>query len=215
MIKNIIILLGLPGSGKGTQGAVLSEELAIPHISTGDILRKMVLEGDKDSKLLAKYMSEGKLVPSDLVNQLVKRFILSDACKDGCILDGYPRTLEQAEYFIENIDANISTIFFDVPDEVATKRILGRISCASCNKVYNEYFDKPKKEGVCDECGSKEFAARSDDDEDTIVSRLEEYRNNTLPMIEYYKKKGKFFTVHGGESKEKVAEEVASIVKKI
>lgn len=215
MIKNIIILLGLPGSGKGTQGAVLSEELAIPHISTGDILRKMVLEDDKDSKLLAKYMSEGKLVPSDLVNQLVKRFILSDACKNGCILDGYPRTLEQAEYFIENIDANISTIFFDVPDEVATKRILGRIACASCNRLYNEYFDKPKKEGVCDECGSKEFAARSDDDEATIVARLEEYRKSTLPMIEYYKEKGRFFTVHGGESKKKVTEEVASIVKKI
>ena len=215
MIKNIIILLGLPGSGKGTQGAVLSEELAIPHISTGDIFRKMVLDDNEDSKLLAKYMKEGKLVPSDLVNKIVRKFILSDVCKDGCILDGYPRTLEQAEYFIENIDANISTIFFDVSDEVATKRILGRIACASCNRIYNEYFDKPKKEGVCDKCGSKEFSARSDDDEDTIVARLEEYKNNTLPMIEYYKKKGKFFAVHAGESKDKVVKEVAAIVKKI
>lgn len=215
MIKNIIILLGLPGSGKGTQGAFLSEELAIPHISTGDILRKMALKDDKDSKLLAEYMSEGKLVPNDLVNHLVKRYILSDACKNGCILDGYPRTLKQAEYFIENIDANISTIFFDVPDEVAKKRVLGRVACASCNKLYNEYFDKPKKEGVCDECGSTEFVERSDDDEKTIVARLEEYRKNTLPMIEYYKEKGRFFTVHAGESKEKVTQEVASIIKKI
>ena len=215
MIKNIIILLGLPGSGKGTQGTVLSEELAIPHISTGDIFRKMVLEDNDESKMLAKYMKEGKLVPSDLVNKIVRKFILSDSCKDGCILDGYPRTLEQAEYFIENIDANISTIFFDVSDEVATKRILGRMACASCDKIYNEYFDKPKKEGVCDECGSEEFSARSDDDENTIVARLEEYKNNTLPMIEYYKKKGKFFAVHGGESKDKVVKEVAAIVKKI
>jgi adenylate kinase len=160
-------------------------------------------------------MSEGKLVPSNLINQLIKRFILSDVCKDGCILDGYPRNLEQVEYFMENIDANISTIFFDVSDEIVTRRILGRISCSSCNTLYNKYFDKPKKENICDVCDSKEFVERSDDDEDTIASRLEEYKKNTLPMIEYYKEKGRFFTVHGGESKKKVAEQVASIVKKI
>jgi adenylate kinase len=215
MKKNIIILLGLPGSGKGTQGAVLSKELAIPHISTGDIFRKMVLEDNADSKLLAEYMNSGKLVPSSLVNKIVRKFILSEECRQGCILDGYPRTLEQAEYFIENIDADISTIFFDVSDEVATKRILGRISCASCDKLYNKYFDKPKKAGICDECGSKDFIERADDDENTILSRLEEYKNNTLPMIEFYKKKGKFFTVRAGESKDEVIAEVASIVKKI
>ncbi|MDP5110573.1 MAG: adenylate kinase [Rickettsiaceae bacterium] len=215
MIKNIIILLGLPGSGKGTQGEFISKELAIPHISTGDILRKMVNEGCKDSELLATYMKEGKLIPDNLVNKLVKNFILSDTCKHGCVLDGYPRNLRQAEYFIENIDANISTIFFDVSDDIATKRILGRVACASCNKVYNKYFDKPKKQDVCDKCGSKEFISRSDDDKDTILLRLEEYKNNTLPMVEYYKKHGKFFTVPAGESIKKVTEEVASIIKKI
>lgn len=215
MIKNIIILLGLPGSGKGTQGEFISKELAIPHISTGDILRKMTHEGGKDADLIAEYMNEGKLIPDNLVNKLVKRFILSDMCKDGCVLDGYPRTLRQAEYFIENIDANISTIFFDISDDIAIKRILGRVACASCNKVYNEYFDKPKKQGVCDKCGSKEFVARSDDDKDTILLRLEEYKSNTLPMIEYYKKQGHFFTVPAGESIKKVTEEVASIIKKI
>lgn len=215
MIKNIIILLGLPGSGKGTQGEFISKELAIPHISTGDILRKMIQEGSKDSDLLASYMKEGKLIPDNLVNKLVKSFILSDICKYGCVLDGYPRTLRQAEYFIENIDANISTIFFDVSDEVAIKRILGRIACASCNKTYNKYFDKPKKQGICDKCGSKEFVARSDDDKDTVLLRLEEYKKNTLPMIEYYKKHVKFFTVPAGESIKKITEEVASIIKKI
>ena len=215
MIKNIIILLGLPGSGKGTQGDVLSKELKIPHISTGDILRKMSLEDNNESKLLTKYMSEGKLVPNDLVNKIVKMFVVSDECKDGCILDGYPRTLEQAKYFIENIDAKISTIFFNVSDEVVTKRILGRVTCVSCNKIYNRYFDKPKKDGVCDECGSKEFISRTDDDEETVVSRLKEYRNNTLPMIKYYKEESGFFAVNGGESKEKVAKVVASIIKMI
>lgn len=215
MIKNIIILLGLPGSGKGTQGEFISEELAIPHISTGDILRKIIHDGGKDAELLDERMKKGKLIPDNLVNKLVKSFILSDTCKDGCVLDGYPRTLSQAEYFIENIDAHISTIFFDVSNEIAIKRILGRVACASCNKTYNKYFDKPKKQGVCDKCGSTEFVERSDDDKDTVLLRLEEYKNNTLPMVEYYKKHVKFFTVSAEESIKKVTEEVASIIKKI
>ncbi|MDP4708761.1 MAG: adenylate kinase [Rickettsiaceae bacterium] len=215
MIKKIILLLGLPGSGKGTQGAILSKELALPHISTGDIFRKMILEKSKESKMLAEYMDEGKLVPSDLVNKIVKQFILSDECREGCILDGYPRTLRQAEYFISNIDTKVSVIYLKIDDEVVVKRILGRISCASCGKLYNEYFDKPKKDGVCDECGATEFIARADDDEDTILARIEEYKKETLPLIEYYKHKGKFFTVNAGESKEQVVNELASIIKKI
>jgi len=207
--------MGLPGSGKGTQGAILSKDLFIPHISTGDIFRKMVQEGSSESKMLASYMNEGKLIPSELVNKVVRKYILSDECKNGCILDGYPRTLEQAEYFIEKIDANISTIFFNLSNDEAVKRILGRINCVACGRIYNEYFDKPSKRGVCDECGSNELLARLDDDQDTIVARLDEYRKETLPMIEYYKKKGKFYIVNAGQSKQKVVDEVASIVKKI
>lgn len=215
MIKKIIILLGLPGSGKGTQGSILSKELMIPHISTGDIFRKMAFEDSEESRMLASYMNAGKLVPTDLVNKTVRKFILSDECKEGCILDGYPRTLDQAEYFIENIDAQISAIFFDLEDEIAVKRILGRISCVSCGGIYNEYFDKPVSEGVCDDCGSHEFSARSDDDEGTIVHRIEAYRKETLPLIDYYKKKSKFFTINAGETKNKVIDEITSIVKKI
>lgn len=215
MIKRIIILMGLPGSGKGTQGAILAKDLFLPHISTGDIFRKMVQEDTSEAKMLASYMNEGKLVPSELVNKIVRKYILSDECKNGCILDGYPRTLEQAEYFIEKIDADISTIFFNLEDDEAIKRILGRINCASCGRIYNEYFDKPLKDGVCDECGSHELLSRLDDDQDTIVARLDEYRKETLPMVEYYKKKGKFYIVNAGQSKQKVVDEVAAIVKKI
>ena len=215
MIKRIIILMGPPGSGKGTHGAILSKDLFLSHISTGDIFRKMIQEDTAESKKLASYMNEGKLVPSDLVNKIVRKYILSDECKSGCILDGYPRTLEQAEYFIENIDADISTIFFNLDNDVAIKRILGRFNCVSCGRIYNEYFDKPSKAGVCDECGSHDLLARLDDDQDTIVARLDEYRKETLPMVEYYKKKGKFHIVNAGQSKQKVADEVASIVKKI
>lgn len=215
MIKRIIILMGLPGSGKGTQGSILSKDLSLPHISTGDIFRKMVQEDSSESKMLASYMNEGKLVPSELVNKIVSKYILSDECKNGCILDGYPRTLEQAEYFIEKIDADIITIFFNLDNDEAIKRILGRINCASCGRIYNEYFDKPSKAGVCDECGSHELLGRLDDDQDTILARLDEYRKETLPMVEYYKKKGKLYIVNAGQSKQKVVAEVASIVKKI
>jgi len=215
MTKRIIILLGLPGSGKGTQAAILSNELLLPHISTGDIFRKMISEGSEESKLLAEYMNEGKLVPVDLVNKIVKKFIRSDECKGGCILDGYPRTLSQAEYLIENIDAEINVIFFKVEDDVVMKRVLGRMNCASCGRIYNKYFDNPKKEGICDECKSTEFLSRSDDDEVTVLSRIEEYRKETLPLVEYYQHKGRFFTVNADGSKQDVIDEMAKIIKKI
>lgn len=215
MIKKIIILIGLPGSGKGTQGAIISKLMAIPHISTGDIFRKMIKEDSKESELLSKYMKEGKLIPSDLVNKIVRSYILSDECKNGCILDGYPRTLKQAEYFIENISTDIITIFFDLDTETASKRILGRISCSQCGAIYNEYFDKPLKEGECDDCGSHNFSARADDDESTIKLRLEEYKTETLPMVDYYKKRGRFFAVDAMQNKQKIAEEVSEIIKKI
>ena len=215
MIKKIIILMGLPGAGKGTQGAIISKETLLPHISTGDILRKMAQHDSPETRIVAEYMNEGKLVPSDLVNKIVRKYILSDEFKGGCILDGYPRTLQQAEYFIENIDANISIIFFDIDNETAAKRILGRINCISCGKIYNEYFDKPIKKGICDQCGSNELLARLDDDESTIAARLDEYRKETLPMVEYYKKKGKFYIINAGETKEQVSVQVAEIVKKI
>ncbi len=215
MIKKIIILVGLPGSGKGTQGAIISKLLAIPHISTGDIFRKMVKEDSKDSEMLSKYMKEGKLIPSELVNKIVRSYILSDECVDGCILDGYPRTLDQAEFFIENISTNIVTIFFDLDTKTASERILGRISCGQCGAIYNEHCDKPLKEGECNECGSQNFSARSDDDENIIKSRLEEYKKETLPMIDYYKKKGRFFAINAVHTKQKIAEEVSEIIKKI
>ena len=215
MTKRIIILLGLPGSGKGTQAAILSNELLLPHISTGDIFRKMISEGSEESKLLAEYMNEGKLVPVDLVNKIVKKFIRSDECKGGCILDGYPRTLSQAEYLIENINAEINVIFFKVEDNVVMKRVLGRMNCASCGRIYNKYFDNPKKEGICDECKSTEFLSRSDDDEVTVLSRIEEYRKETLPLVEYYQHKGRFFTVNADGSKQDVIDEMAKIIKKI
>lgn len=214
-MRKIIVLLGLPGSGKGTQAADLSEKLGVPHISTGDILRKKLKDDSDDALLLASYMNEGKLVPNELVNRIAKDFVGSSECESGCLLDGYPRTVQQADYFIENIDSNINVIFFDVDAEIVKKRILGRLSCASCGRLYNKYFDTTKKDGVCDECGSTEFIERVDDTESTILSRIENYKKETFPLIKYFKEKGKFFTVNAGGSKEQVANEVSTIIKKI
>lgn len=215
MIKNIIILLGLPGSGKGTQGALLSKQLDIEHVSTGHIFRQMVSQKGEESDMLNSYIRTGKLVPSELVNKIVGKFILSDICKKGCILDGYPRNIEQAEYITKNVHADINTIFFDISNKIVIKRILGRINCADCNKIYNKYFDKPKMHGVCNECRSKRLVSRVDDDHNTIISRIKEYQDNTLHLVDYYKDKGKLFTVQGGQSKKKVTEELSSVIKKI
>lgn len=214
MKKQIFILLGMPGSGKGTQGERLSKEIRLPHISTGDIFRKMVSSDAEEAKSLNEYISQGKLVPSELVNKIVKKYILSDECKTGCILDGYPRNLSQAEYFIENIQAEILAVLFESTDEVVVKRIMGRESCAKCSKLYNKFFAKPKKNGICDECGGKEFVSRLDDNEETIKKRLEEYRAETLPLIEYYSKKNKLTTVNANLSSEEVFAELLEVAKK-
>jgi len=198
MRKKIILLIGPPGSGKGTQGKLLAEKLMLPHISTGDIFRKIAINNTDESRILNEYMDSGKLVPSELVNRIVKQVLLSDDYKNGCVLDGYPRNLEQAEYLGKSVEAEISCVFFNVADEVAIKRIAGS-----------------KIEGVCDNCGSTELIFRSDDDEKTVLSRMEEYKKETLPLIEYYKNKGKFFNVNAAAKKEEVKAEIDLIVKTI
>ena len=215
MIKKVILLIGPPGSGKGTQGKILAEKLMLPHISTGDIFRKIATNNTDESRLLYEYMDSGKLVPSELVNKIVKTAILSDDYKKGCILDGYPRNLEQAEYLNKNVHAEISCIFFNVSDEVAIKRIAGRYNCESCGSIYNKYYDNPKIEGICDKCGSIKLLFRSDDDEKTVLARMEEYKKETLPLVEYYKKKGRFFNINATANKEKVIEEIDLIAKRI
>jgi len=215
MIKKIIILLGLPGSGKGTQGAILADKMKIPHISTGDIFRKMALKDSDESKMLSSYMKEGKLIPTELVNDIVIKFMLSEECAQGCVLDGYPRTLDQAEYFIEHVDSDVSVLFFDVDDEMVVKRILGRYNCASCGTLYNKYFYSPKKEGVCDHCGSHDFVSREDDDEETILSRVELYKEETLPLVQYYKSKGNFYLINAAANRDEVTKEMLRIAKRI
>ncbi len=185
-----IILLGPPGAGKGTFSSQVKEVLPdIIHVSTGDIFREN-LKNETPLGLKAKsYMDEGKLVPDEITNDMVKKTL--DGISDkSWVLDGYPRNLNQAEFLskITNVDL---VILLSVDHKILIKRILGRYSCPNCGEIYNKYFMKPKKKGICDKCNSKiKFIQRADDTKETLNNRLDVYEKNTKPLIDFYKDKG-------------------------
>jgi len=185
-----IILLGPPGAGKGTFSSQVKEVLPdIIHVSTGDIFREN-LKNKTPLGLKAKsYMDEGKLVPDEITNDMVKK-TLDEISDKSWVLDGYPRNLNQAE-FLSKITTIDSVILLSVDHKILIKRILGRYSCPNCGAIYNKFFMKPKKEGICDKCGERiEFKQRADDTEETLNNRLDVYEKNTKPLIDYYKDQG-------------------------
>jgi adenylate kinase len=187
-----IIIFGAPGAGKGTFSSQIKEIIPeIAHISTGDILREN-LKNETPLGLKAKeYMEKGTLVPDDIIIDMVSnRLNKEDIKRNGFILDGFPRTLPQAEALSEITEID-SVVLLNVPEDIIIKRILGRYSCPNCGTIYNKFFMKPKKEGICDECGEKiEFKQRTDDTEETLKNRLEIFKKNTEPLVEYYKNLG-------------------------
>ncbi len=201
-----LILLGPPGSGKGTQAKMLVEKYDIPQISSGDILRAAVKEGSPMGLKAKEYMDKGKLVPDDVVIGIIEERLKKDDCKKGFILDGFPRTLAQAEALKRllakkeiKLDAVIS---IDVDEEEVIRRLTGRRTCKNCGAMYHIIFSPPKKEGICDKCGG-ELYQRDDDKEETIRARLKIYKEQTAPLIEYYKMEGLLKEVQGtGEIKE-------------
>jgi len=190
-----LILLGAPGAGKGTQAKKIVAEFNIPQISTGDILRKAVADGTPLGTEAKKYMEAGQLVPDEVVIGLMKERLKDDDCKNGFILDGFPRTVEQAEALgeITDIDAVIS---IDVNMNSLVERITGRRSCSKCGAVYPIKFNPPKKEGICDACGGP-LVQREDDKEETVRKRLDTYMRQTSPLIDYYDRKGILKPVDG------------------
>ena len=196
MSKNIV-LFGAPGAGKGTFAARIKEVYPqIIHISTGDIFREHVKNQTELGKKAKSYLDEGKLVPDEIVIEMVReRLNREDVKKNGCILDGFPRTPEQNEALQEIIEVDL-LILLEVEEEVLLKRILGRFSCPNCGALYNKYTLPPEKKVeedvyICDECGEKfEFEQRSDDNEETIKTRLHNYKENAQPIIEFYENKG-------------------------
>lgn len=216
MKKNFFILIGLPGSGKGTQGEFVAKYCDIPHISTGDIFRQAIQLRSIYAVQLKRYMDTGVLVPDEIVNSIVKECLLRDEYSNGCVLDGYPRNLSQALYLSENFpEDKIYAIFFDIDREVAIQRITGRFSCADCKKIYNRYFAAPTNDGVCDVCGGGNFVFRSDDREEIVVARFREYEEKTMSIIDYYRNQDVLFQVDAMQAKEKVTLELEKIVKNI
>ena len=208
-----LILLGAPGAGKGTQAKWISREYGLPHISTGDILRQNVKEGTELGKEARKYMDEGKLVPDELIIGMVKDRLSRDDCRNGFILDGFPRTIKQAEELekITDIDAVLNIY---VPFEKLIERITGRRSCPKCGAVYHIKYNPPKVDGICDACGTP-LIQRDDDKEETVKKRLETYEEQTAPLIDYYEKKGKLITVEGQEELEDTVRLVREALKSI
>ena len=209
-MKTNIVLLGPPGSGKGTQGEKLSQELGFVRLSTGDMLREAIRDGAPLGLKAKEYMDNGGLVPNDLIINLMKEKIASLGEGTGVIFDGFPRTIEQADALGEQIDIDLA-LNLDVADSELIERLTKRRSCPKCNAVYHLEYNPPKKNGVCDKCGS-ELYQRDDDKEATVLNRLKVYREKTMPLIEYYSKKGTLQTIMGIGSIDEIFEKVKGTV---
>ena len=184
------IFMGPPGSGKGTQAKLLKAELSIPHISTGDILRAEVAAGSELGLKVQAIMDAGQYVSDEVMNQLVKQRFLQSDVLSGYILDGYPRTIAQAESLIEILNSRglpIPKVFyFEVPTEVLVERISGRISCPACGAVFHKSLNPPQKENCCQHCGHVGLSSRADDDEATLRKRLEVFTTQTAPLLSFF-----------------------------
>lgn len=210
-----IIMLGAPGAGKGTQAKKIAELCKIPHISTGDIFRANIKEGTELGKKAKSYMDAGELVPDELVCDLVVDRIQQDDCTRGYVLDGFPRTIPQAEALTAALNAIeqklAHALNFDVPDENIIKRMAGRRSCVGCGATYHVEFNPPKVEGACDVCG-EELILRDDDKPETVTNRLNIYHKETQPLIDYYEKQGLVSTIDGTQSMDKVFDDIRKIL---
>ena len=213
-----IIMLGAPGAGKGTQADILSEEMNLPHIASGDLFRQ-ALERKTELGLLAKsYMEEGKLVPDELTIKMILERISAPDCSSGCLFDGFPRTLEQAEALdkaLADQEKNIDkAVYIKVPGEELVKRLSGRWICRNCQAPYHMITSPPKIPGKCDKCGG-ELYQRPDDKEETVRERLKVFYDLTMPILDYYRKQDKLIEVDGNLGIQKVAKEIFSVLKRI
>lgn len=209
------ILLGPPGAGKGTQADTIVKEFSIPHISTGDIFRKNIKEGTVLGKKAKEYMDQGLLVPDELTVELVKDRLLDEDCKNGFLLDGFPRTIFQAdalEEALKGMDQSLDYVVnIEVRKELLIERAVGRRVCKDCGQTYHMTFNKPTVEGVCDNCKG-ELLQRKDDTEETVTKRINVYQEQTEPLIEYYTNKGIIVNIDGEKP---IAEVGKNIVAKL
>ena len=210
-----IIMLGAPGAGKGTQAKKIAEKYQIPHISTGDIFRSNIKEGTELGMKAKAYMDQGGLVPDELTIGMLMDRIQKDDCKNGYVLDGFPRTIPQAESLTNALNERNQKIDYavnvDVPDENIVNRMSGRRACLSCGATYHIVYKPSKVEGICDVCGDK-LVLRDDDKPETVKKRLSVYHDQTQPLIDYYKEAGVLANVDGTQDMEKVFSDIVSVL---
>lgn len=210
----VIIMLGAPGTGKGTVASILKEDFQIPQVSTGDIFRKNIKEGTELGKLAESYISKGNLVPDEVTNGIVESRLDDSDVQNGIILDGYPRTVNQAEELDKMLDKRGKkvdlVINLTTPEEEIIERIVNRRVCSNhdCKTVYNLVLHPPVKEGICDKCGH-ELIQRKDDNVETVKSRLDNYFRQTSPLVDYYEKTGKLYSAVVSKSINKLGKDVA------
>lgn len=211
-----ILLMGPPGCGKGTQAERLVKELGLTHLATGDLLRTEVAKGSEIGNKASEIMKSGALVPDELIIQILRARLEAGGVEEGIILDGFPRTVEQAhalDHLMAERDGGIDKAFLiDVDDAELISRISGRFSCASCGAGYHDRFKKPRTEGVCDACGATEFVRRPDDNPQTVAERLKVYHKQTAPIADFYEKKGILVRVDGEKSIDDVYVDIRSAV---
>ena len=212
-----LVLLGPPGAGKGTQAKLLQEHFDIPQISTGDILRRAAKEGTPFGKRAKKYMDRGELVPDSVILDIVEERLSADDCHKGFLLDGFPRTVVQAEAFQTMLDRQNQVldgaVSLRVPRQKLVARLSGRRTCRQCGAMYHVRFNPPKKEGVCDQCGG-DLYQRADDREETIEARMEVYDRESAPLLEHFRRKGLLREVDGSKTTDEVFREILRQLRK-
>ncbi|WP_090872392.1 adenylate kinase [Oceanobacillus limi] len=212
-----LILMGLPGAGKGTQAEKINEKYNIPHISTGDMFRLAIKEGTELGKKAKSFMDQGDLVPDDVTIGIVKERLSKDDCENGFLLDGFPRTIAQAES-LQNLLSEMNqsidhVIHVNVPEEILVERLTGRRICPTCGKAYHVIYNPPKEEGICDRDGST-LIQRDDDSADTVKNRLAVNIEQTKPLLDFYEEKGYLVSVNGDQEIDQVFQDIQQHIEK-
>lgn len=218
-MKKELIFLGPPACGKGTQTSKLAKYFGFPHIDTGSLLRAEIAKESENGKIAKSFIDKGQLVPVELVASIIKDRLSQSDCANGYILDGYPRSVEQADMLTKmnkeidgNQQADFRAIYFEIDTDILISRIVNRRSCKKCGEIYNLKYKAPAKDGICDICGS-ELTQRKDDNEETAKARFETYFNETSPLIEYYKKLNVLKTIDAQGSIDEVWERLLKVTK--
>lgn len=216
-MSKFIVLLGPPGAGKGTQAKAISNELGLPHISSGDIFRENLKKRTKLGKVAEGYINRGELVPDDVTIEMIKTRLSHEDCEKGALLDGFPRTAAQAEALdsmLEDLDGQVVGVpYIKVDQQELIERLTGRRTCPTCGRVFHIRFNPPEEEGVCDQ-DHTQLIQREDDKVETVANRIKVYHEQTQPLIDYYQDKGLLLEINGNQAIEKVTEDLFSALSK-